>query len=251
MAEEPNLSVVLPCFNAAEYLRPRVRLLIDYLADQPLSYELVLVDDGSDDGTREIIEELRGPQIVPVLLPENLGKFGALRAGMARTSGEACLFTDADVPYSLDVIPHMTRLVSELGFHIAVGDRTLNASAYAQKGTRWIANRVFSNAIRLLYVGSLHDTQCGIKAFRGDVARAIFPLVQENGFVGDVELLYIALKYNLAIRRVPVRLRYQGASSVRVFRDGLSMLRGATLMRSKYRRGEYESPSLRRIASEP
>ena len=102
----------------------------------------------------------------------------------------------------------------------------------------------------MLVTGELFDTQVGFKAFRGDVASALFPLITDDGFAGDVELLYVALKYNLAIRRIPVRLVRTGPSTVNVLGHSLPMLRRIAGLRRRWASGEYESPALRSMASQ-
>lgn len=254
VAGEPDLSVVVPVYEAAPFLRDRIAHLVAALERVELPWEIVLVDDGSADGTREVIDALarEDSRIAAVSLPVNRGKYGALAAGMARTRGRACVFMDADIPYALDVLAPMARLVLDQGFHVVVGDRTLPGSSYAEHigPVRRVATGAFTLTVRLLVTGGLHDTQCGLKAFRGDVARTLFPLLRETGFAGDVELLYVALKYNLAIRRVPVRLEHQGPSSVSPVRHGAAMFRSLLPLRSRWTRGVYRSEALERIARE-
>ncbi len=122
----------------------------------------------------------------------------------------------------------LVELLTNEGFHIVVGDRTLAESepgADRRSAAAPISTRVFSFSVRMLVTGELFDTQVGFKAFRGDVASALFPLITDDGFAGDVELLYVALKYNLAIRRIPVRLLRTGPSTVSVVGHSLPMLR--------------------------
>jgi len=246
------LSLVIPAFRAGRVLRERLPSLLATLDEQRLDYEVVVVDDGSDDGSDELIEGMAGPRLKIVLLEENLGKYGALRAGMKASRGECRIFTDADIPYDLAVIPYMVRLVRDLRFHVVVGDRTLPGAVYEQQlgPVRKVATNLFTHFVRLLVTGGLHDTQCGIKAFRADAADALFPLLQERGFAGDVELLYVALHHNLAVRRVPVRLQHQGPSTVRPLVDGWRMLRSLFKLRLRRRAGLYDSEELRALASQ-
>ncbi len=104
--------------------------------------------------------------------------------------------------------------------------------------------------MRLLVTGGLFDTQRGLKGFRGDVADALFPLLLDERFSGDVELLYVALKYNLEIKRIPVRLRQSGPSTVRLGRDAMRMLARIGGLRRNWRRGRYASEALERIANQ-
>lgn len=243
------LSVVIPAFNAARHIEDRLLFLSAALRSMELESELIVVDDGSTDDTWDIVERsgVRG-----VRLDMNSGKFAAIKAGVRQARGRCCIFTDSDVPFDPSVMQLMVDLTVHKGFHVVVGDRTLPASEYEQHGglTRRVATRAFRDAVRLLVTGELPDTQCGIKAFRGDVAKVLFALLQEDRFAGDVELLYISLKYNLAIRRVPVQLIHQGSTSVRPFRDGVEMLAQVARLRRRYRRGIYESSELRRIVED-
>jgi glycosyltransferase involved in cell wall biosynthesis len=249
MAQPFDVSVVIPAFNSAAEITQRLSHLTAALERLDRAFEVIIVDDGSSDDTPRLLAGIDDPRMRVLTHRTNMGKFAALRTGMATTRGDACVFTDADLPYDLDVLPVMVDLVSQRGFHIAVGDRTLSGSRYSAELSllRRLATRGFSTSTRLLFTGELPDTQCGLKAFRGDVARLLFPLVQEDGFAGDVELLYIALKYNLALRRVPVRLVHQGNSSVKAFRHAPGMLASMAGLRSRYRHGAYESPALRAL----
>jgi glycosyltransferase involved in cell wall biosynthesis len=241
-----ELSVVLPCYQAASFVGERVRVLDEFLATTELEYEIVAVDDGSTDGTTGVLEGLGLPRLTVLTLPANRGKYGALKAGMEVARGRCRMFTDADVPYELSAIPYMARLVLDRGFHVVIGDRTLRGASYRSelRLVRRVLTSLFTLCIRLFVTGGLWDTQCGLKALRGDVAERLFPLVHDEGFAGDVELLYVALTYNLEIKRVPVRLRYQAPSSVNSVRDGWRML--VALFGS--RRGESRDEALERLA---
>lgn len=245
-----ELSVVLPLYNAAPFVRERLPLLARYLASHFDSWELIVSDDGSTDGSIELVESLGLPGCTLLRHATNTGKYGALARGIARSRGRCVLFTDADVPYELPAIDYLSRLVLEKGFHLALGDRTLAGSRHADTAgaVRTLTGHLFRYYTRLLVTGGIYDTQCGIKAFDGEVARALFPLIRELGFTGDVELVYIALRYNLAIRRVPVRLCYQGESSIRLLRHGLAMVLSSLRIRSRHRRGDYRSARLSELA---
>ena len=246
-AANPILTVVVPAYNAGVFLRARMAVLRSYLdAHFPEKYEVLVVDDGSTDATFSLAVSLDYPRWRVVHMPANIGKHGAIARGMRESRGECCLFMDADVPYELTVIPAMVRLIRDGGFHIAIGDRNLAGSEYKQDMgvVRRAATKGFTVLVRLFVTSGLFDTQCGLKAFRGDVARAVYPLVHSHRFSGDVEVLYIALKYNLAIRRVPVRLQYHGTSTVRPFRDALEMMRSILAIKLRWLRGCYESPIL-------
>jgi glycosyltransferase involved in cell wall biosynthesis len=244
--------VVIPAYEAAEFIEARLGALCDFLEGSALRYEVIAVDDGSRDDTAERIRALDRAHLRVLRRSRNRGKYAAIAAGMAESRGACCLFTDADVPYDLSAVPQMVHLVRARGFHLVIGDRTLPGSSYGEHlgPVRALATRVFTAFVRLFVTGGVPDTQCGIKAFRRDVAQSLFPLLRERGFAGDVELLYIALKHNLSIRRLPARLVYQGRSSVRALRDGLAMLRALMAIPRRYRTGAYASPELEALGRE-
>ncbi len=247
-----DLSVVIPVHGGARELLERLPELRSRLDEEGFDHEIVLIDDASPDDGAELLKGLDDERIRVILLDENRGKFGALREGMRAATGAVRLFTDADLPYDSRVVRPMYDLVKQGGFHVVVGDRTLPGSIYrAELGLlRGLATRLFSLFVRLLVTGGLHDTQCGIKAFRADAAEALFGVGREDGFAGDVEILYVALIHNLAIRRVPARLVHQGPSSVRPFRDALRMIASLLRMRRRRRRGLYDDPALIALGSQ-
>jgi glycosyltransferase involved in cell wall biosynthesis len=246
------VSLVVPVFNGESFLAESLARLDSFFEGADPDAEIIVVDDGSSDGTPEILDRCSMARLVVVRLPGNRGKFAALKAGMAVARGACRIFTDADLPYDLEAIPYMAGLVSERGFHIVVGDRTLAESEIGadQPLLRRLSTRVFSFSVRMLVTGELFDTQVGFKAFRGDVASELFPLITDDGFAGDVELLYVALKYNLAIRRIPVRLLRTGPTTVSVVGHSLPMLRTIAGLRRRWASGGYDAPGLRRIADQ-
>ena len=245
-----DLSVVIPCYRGASFIGAGLERLAGFLEETPLEYEIVVVDDGSDDGTGAVLAALDLPRLQVVTLPGNLGKHAAIRAGMARARGACRVFTDADLPFDLSALPYMTELVARRGFHLVVGDRTLPESSYTEHvpAFRRLASGCFKGLIRIFVTGGLWDTQCGLKAIRADLAESLLPLLREDRFAGDVELLYVALKLNLEIKRIPVILRNQGPSSVSPFRDAVDMWRSLFRIRRRWRSGMYRDGALEHLA---
>lgn len=241
-----DLSILIPCYRAEAFVAERLAELHAYLERGGLTFEILPVDDGSPDGTAGVLAGLNLAHCHPVLGEPHRGKWGALVAGMARARGRCVLFTDADVPFGHAPVTYCARQILDRDLHIVIGDRTLRESRYAVEMSGWraLATKAYSQLIRLLVTGGLPDTQCGLKAFRADVGKALFPLLRERGFAGDVELLYLALKYELEIKRVPVRLRRQAPSTVSILRHGLAMTRSLMGLPGRYRRGAYDSPAL-------
>jgi dolichyl-phosphate beta-glucosyltransferase len=245
-----EVSIILPAFNSQDFIKKNVEKLRAFCRAHFRSFEVIIVDDGSQDGTRKILEALPRRNLRVFGLDKNRGKFAAIVEGMRQARGRCRIFTDADLPYDLLALPYIVRLVNDRGFEIVIGDRNLPQSVY-NVHTSWLRNvstKIFSFFVYIIVTGGLFDTQCGLKGFRADVAEALFPLVTDRGFSGDVELLYIALKYNLEIKRIPVRLESHGPSTVRLFSQACRMLWRIAHLRLNWNRGLYSSDKLRRIS---
>lgn len=239
----PEISVVLPAYNSAAYIASTVEALVGFFEAHGIRGEAVIADDGSTDGTHEAVPAVACVQVTR--LGRNRGKGAAIRAGMQRASGSIRIFTDADLPYGVEPILLARTAIEERGFHAVVGDRTLPGSSYQhEKPSRRIASEVASLAFRTLVTGGIYDTQCGFKAFRGDVADELFRISRIDGFAVDVELIYLLLKYRLDIKRIPVQLRFNAGSSVRVLRDSTRAAREVLAMRLNWARGAYRSQGL-------
>jgi dolichyl-phosphate beta-glucosyltransferase len=245
---DPDISVVLPCYRSAELARGSAERLARFLGERFPSYEVVVVDDGGGDFDASWPEE--GP-VRLIRLPVNRGKGAAVRAGMLASRGRVRVFTDVDLPFGLEPIVASERFINERGFHLAVGDRTLPESSYAADGwRRRIASGLFSKLVGIFVTGGFFDTQCGFKAFRGDVAQALFEVSRIDRYAFDVELLYLALVYRTDIKRVPVQLRNNETSVVRLLRDSARMLADIAKIRLIALQGVYECPALARIVAE-
>jgi dolichyl-phosphate beta-glucosyltransferase len=251
MAGEPvtvplatDLSIVLPCYRAAALARRSVREAAEALERSGLSFEIVVVDDGGGDFT--IDEWTDGDPVRLVRLERNRGKGAAVRAGMLAARGRARIFTDVDLPFGTDLFPVITEYLLSRDYHVVIGDRTLPGAEYRLRLSwrRRAASAAFTGFVGTLVTGGFFDTQCGLKGVRGDVADALFPLLRVDRFAFDVELVYVALKHRLDIKRIPVRLLHNDTSSVRLLRDSA---RGfVDVFRVKYHqlRGWYDSPPL-------
>jgi dolichyl-phosphate beta-glucosyltransferase len=248
-----DLSVIIPVYNGADFIRESIHLVHGYLSkEMTAQFEIVVVDDGSSDNTKQVLDTLGLSNVRVISLPQNQGKFGALSAGMMAAVGRCRIFTDADIPYDLDAFKYIFQQIDERSLHLVVGDRTLLYSEYAERLSplRALTTRLFSFFVRMFVVGGLFDTQCGLKGLRGDVASALFPLLKDKGFSGDVELLYVALKYNLEIKRIPVRLRRSATSSVSVMGHGSKMLSRILALRFTWSAGGYKSDVLSALADQ-
>lgn len=210
--------------------------------------EVVVVDDGSSDGTADAA--LAGGADQVVSLPANRGKGAAVRAGVAVARGRSIAFTDADLAYSPD---QLLRFIAEVeaGWDLAVGSRR-HPEAQRVQGAG-VLRELGSRGINLLAMGVLlshpHDTQCGLKAFRSDVGKTVFALGRVDGFAFDVEVLHVVERHGFSVKELPVRLSMGERSTVRLVRDTVRMLRDLWRIRRWSATGVYELPAQAAVAS--
>ncbi|HEY9555114.1 MAG TPA: glycosyltransferase [Acidimicrobiales bacterium] len=234
-------SIVVPALDEAEGIASAIAEIRTALADLEADggVEVVVVDDGSTDGTADAALAAGADQVV--VLPVNRGKGAAVRAGVAAARGRTVAFTDADLAYSPDQLLLVIGEV-EAGWDVAVGNRR-HPSSSKVRGAGSLRD-VGSKAINLLASGVLlshpHDTQCGLKAFRADVAKAIFSLSRVDRFAFDIEILHLVERHELTLADVPVRLASSDRSTVKVVRDGLRLVRDIWRIRHWSATGAYE-----------
>lgn len=223
--EHLKLSIIIPAYKGASVLKGNVPGLVDWLRQSGISYEIIIVDDGSQDkgATRAVADELGCKFLANEI---NLGKGAAVRKGMLAATGDFRIFTDVDIPFEYDAFARFLNYLDNKEFDVVVGDRTLEGSSYFTEISRLrkIGSNVFSFIVGRFVAGGHFDTQCGMKGFRANVANDLFGVGRIKGFAFDVELLYISLKRNYDIKRLPVVLRCQEGSSVSVLRHGFGML---------------------------
>ena len=249
----PELSVVLPSYRDGALALASADELASYLDGTNLTWEIILVDDGGGDFPREPLERTTGRGRVSLIrLPENRGKGAAVRAGMLAATGRCRVFTDADLPFEHSLFPLAVEYVLGRRFHMVVGDRTLPGSRYHLRVdmARRLASFAFSRFANHLVTGGFYDTQCGFKGFRSDVADAIFSRSIIDRFAFDVEVLYLALKYRLDIKRVPVVLRRNETSSVNLARDSSRMIKDVFRIKMHQMAGHYAIEKMRDLLSD-
>jgi Glycosyl transferase family 2 len=233
------LSVVVPAFNEAKRLAESVARFDTAIAAgavDPSRTEVVVVDDGSTDGTAELAERLLGhlPHAHVVRLESNVGKGGAIRAGIARSTGALVAFMDADMSIDPSQVPLLEEALR--GNDVAIGSRTRPGSPEERPGRlRMVMGRAFTRAVNAATRVDLGDTQCGFKGFRAPAARLLFHLSVVSGYAFDVEVLSMARRLGLSIAEVPVHWRHIPGSRVRPLADAFMMARDVQRSRSGIR----------------
>jgi dolichyl-phosphate beta-glucosyltransferase len=245
--EVPHLSVVLPSFRSAGVALASAGRLSRVLGKTPWSWEIIIVDDGGGDFQPDVFSGQANIHLIT--LESNRGKGAAVREGMLTARGKVRVYTDVDLPYGTDSLLTIADLVLRHSFHLVIGDRTMPSSCYTEAIPlpRRVISAVASAVIGAVVTGGFHDTQCGIKAVRGDVAPALFNMLQIDRFAFDVELIYCALKHRLDIKRVPVRLEQNTTSTVRLVRDSIRAASDVARIKVNQLRGAYRSLNLEQI----
>ncbi|MHB1961713.1 MAG: dolichyl-phosphate beta-glucosyltransferase [Acidimicrobiales bacterium] len=223
-----RLTLVVPAFNETDRLADGIARLteaVDAGAIDPASTELLVVDDGSTDGTGESARRLLAPMPWSrvLRLDQNTGKGAAVRTGIAQARGAVVAFTDADMAIDPMQAPRFVEALA--GADVAIGSRVI-PGARADAGDtlrRKLMGIAFNLVARRVTGVPTGDTQCGFKAFRTPAARLLFHFGTVDRFAFDVEILHLAHRLGMSIREVPVRWRHAGRSRIRPG-DPLSML---------------------------
>jgi dolichyl-phosphate beta-glucosyltransferase len=243
-----RLSLIIPSYNSANFIAQTLAQAVTYLEHRREPYELIVVDDGSVDASAAVLSELAARQCSVHVIRNgiNRGKGHAVRAGVTRSSGERVIFTDADLAYPLEEIDKIICAL-DAGADVAIADRTAPQSLYHMSPaffsylyTRHVFSRLFNLMVRSWLGLAVRDCQAGLKGFRRDAADTIFSRQRLDGFAFDVEVLYIARRFNLKLSQVPVEFRYfSEPSTVAFMSDSLCALRDLLRVRVNAMRGRY------------
>jgi len=234
------LSLVIPSYNQRERARAAAAEAAAFLAEHYRERaELIMVDDGIRPDQVPVPAELP-PAAQLVSLARNQGKGGAVRAGVARARGEFVVTTDSDLPFSLEPIATTLAWLRD-GADIVIGDRLLPGSQCRVDVTplRRLSSVAFTFSVHHLVALRLPDTQCGYKAYRAPVAKALFGALEITSFAFDVEILLRATKAGYSIRRQPLRLVHNEDTSVRLSRHAPRMFLDTLRIAWRARRGAY------------
>lgn len=230
----PYLSVVVPAYNEEERLPRTLARLHEYYSAQNYSYEVIVVSDGSRDGTEKLVDEFAKahPEFRNLAYSPNRGKGYAVRRGVEAANGELILFCDADLATPQEETEKLLEHIRQ-GAEVAIGSRPLRDSKLEihQPFYREMLGRGFNKLVQLLAIRGIEDTQCGFKMFTRDAAKEIFRRCTLDGFSFDFEALMIAFDLGYRIDEVPIRWAHQEGSKVVLMRDGPRMLRDLAKLR--------------------
>jgi glycosyltransferase involved in cell wall biosynthesis len=242
MRQVSSLSLLIPCYNEEHRLAATVGTVTAWIRGRDMPCRLVLVDDGSFDGTGRLIADAARahPCVVPVALPVNRGKGAALARGVEAVDTDTVVFFDADLAYPLSAIDDALAELSA-GADVVIGGRDLAATGAgpADSPVRRLAHAAFAWVVERYVPLGIPDTQCGFKAFRTPAAKAVFRCLTVDRFAFDVELLFLVRRWGLSLKRIPVTATTHGGSSVRLVRDSIEMWRELARIRRRAAEGRY------------
>lgn len=228
----PAISVILPAWNEAARLAETLVTVGEFLTRHAPGGEIVVVDDGSTDGSPEIARR-HGARVI--VHAQNRGKGAAVRTGMVAATSAFRLFCDVDLSAPMEEALHLHDALDN-GAAIAVGSR--RGLPLLRRRRRTLLSATFSVLTRPL-VPAVKDTQCGFKMFTAEAVERVFPRMRIERYAFDVELLLIARRQGLRVDEVPIRWNEAGSSRVRVLRDGARMLADLARIATHDARGGY------------
>jgi dolichyl-phosphate beta-glucosyltransferase len=251
MPKIPFLSVIIPSYNERKNLKRGVLdEVVHYLKKQNYSWEVILSDDGSSDGTAELLDSFAQKNAgVKVLHNVHAGKGPTVQSGMLAATGQWRLFTDFDQSTPLSEVEKLIKY-GEQGFDIVIGSREIvGAKRDSEPWYRHLMGKGFNMLVQTLAVPGIQDTQCGFKLFSESATTSLFPQMRvygrqkerQDAFTGafDVELLFLARKKSLTIKEVPVHWHHHETDRVNPVKDSIRMLIDILKVRLADLQGKY------------
>lgn len=195
-----EVSVVIPAYNEAMRIGRTLKRIQEFFAGR--SYEVIVVDDGSTDGTIKEVNSLQIPEVRIVSYTQNQGKGYAVKQGMLESKGKFILLTDADLSTPIEYFDQLFSHINEVP--VVIGSRGMKESDVSNQVLRVWLGKTGNKLIQLILPG-IKDTQCGFKLFEAEAAHNLFQRQRLKGFGFDFEILFIAQRQNLPIKEIPVK----------------------------------------------
>ena len=239
----PFLSIIIPAYNEEVRLPSTLAQVRDFIQRQPFASEVIVVENGSTDGTLGIAQAFASEGAhFKVIHEERKGKGLAVKRGMLEASGDCRFMCDADLSMPVDEISRFLPPLLE-DFEVAIGSReAAGAQRFSEPVYRHLGGRAINLVIRTLALPGLQDTQCGFKCFRGEVAIELFNSLSLNGWSFDVEILYLARLRGCRIVEIPIPWYFNPQSKLSLVSDTVRMVSDILKIRRNARCGVYGPP---------
>lgn len=202
---EPELSIVIPTYNEEQRILPTIGAISWFISKTRANWELIIADDGSTDKTLEAVKQLEFPNLSLLTTQRHVGKGAAVQQGMLVARGRYILYCDADNSTPIEEITRLLPKVEQEGYDIAIGSRDLRSRArtkspllrhWSRHWRAWVVKQLLHLPIQ--------DTQCGFKLFTQQAAQNLFQMQTIKSFAFDMEILYLATRWQYNIAEVPV-----------------------------------------------
>ena len=204
-----GLSIFFPALNDAGTIASLVITARRTARRLTPDFEIIVVNDGSQDGTAQVTRELSKafPMMRLIDLNPNRGKGGAVKAGMLDAQGQYVLFTDADQSTPITEVDKLLGKMEHENYDMAIGSRSMPGARVEQPQVwyRSLAGKLFGIGAKILCIHGIRDTQCGFKAMKREVAQKVFPRVTSNSAIFDIEMLVVATREGCRIAEVAVK----------------------------------------------
>ncbi len=231
-SSKKEISILLPAYNEASQIEKCVLEVEAAVSSFSKSYEIIVSEDGSTDGTDAIVAKMAkfNPNLVLLHSPTRLGKGKAIKNALISSKGNVIVFMDVDLATNLECLPQVLRLVKENG-GMAIGSRHVEGSRVQRRVSRTLFSLTYNLFVRMLFLDGIHDHQCGFKVMSREVADAVLSNSKSDGYFFDTEMIVRCKKLGFPVVEVGVKWsekRKKGDSKVNLFQDakkiGLDML---------------------------
>jgi glycosyltransferase involved in cell wall biosynthesis len=231
----PTVDVVIPVLNEVATIEQSVLRVREYLAaTTTFCGRVIIVDNGSSDGTLAVAAALGDAFAdVSVLHLGERGRGRALRSAWLRSTADVVAYMDVDLSTDLGALEPLVTLVTSGSADVAIGSRLVGGSRVRRGPRREVISRCYNALLRRTLRVGFHDAQCGFKALRSEVARALLPLVEDNAWFFDTELLVRAERDGYRVVELPVAWTDDPDSRVAIFRTAWRDLRGIARLRAE------------------
>ncbi len=254
LTEPPQYSIVIPAYNESARIGGALSQVSGCIRSRGWRAEVLVVDDGSVDTTRAIVEtwSRTHPEVRLLRNERNRGKGYSVRNGMLHASGEIVMFTDADMSSPIEEAELLFAAIAR-GADVAIGSRWLTGKRIVHKQPlyRRFFGRCFNALTRMVMRLPFADTQCGFKAFRREAAQMVFSLQRIERWGFDPEILFIGMTRGLHVAEVPVTWGHDERSRISYLRDGMQMLMELAFIRFNAVVGRYSRTRSGMIPNSP
>jgi glycosyltransferase involved in cell wall biosynthesis len=222
-----QVSLVLPAYNEADYLKPAVEKTIQTLNQFTDSYEVIIAEDGSTDGTAERSEDLaqKNLQVRHIHREQRLGRGTALNNAFKQSNGQVLVYMDLDLATDLNYLKPLVEAITVEGYDFATGSRMLPESIAQRTFSRGLSSKTYNFLVRHVLGSELRDHQCGFKSFKREPLMQLLDTIEATHWFWDTEIMVRAHGQGYKIKEIPVEWKSGKDTKVNLLKDSWNMFR--------------------------